>query len=148
MKNPKEAKELFISGYNCAQSMLYTYGKTFFKEESSALKLASAFGAGISYRGELCGAVSSSLMVIGLHFGASELHDDISKEVMYKVVKEFTEAFEDKNGSLICNRLLKCEINTEEGLEYARQNGVFDKTCPLLIESASDILASLLKKYS
>jgi C_GCAxxG_C_C family probable redox protein len=147
MSNPKEAKEIFTQGFNCAQSILFTYGKEYFKENTIALKLASGFGAGISYRGELCGAVSGSLMVIGLHYGYSDLTMDISKEMTFKVTKEFIEAFEKRNGSVICNQLIKSEINTREGLEYARQNELFKKTCPALVESASEILESLIQKY-
>lgn len=143
----KNAKDVFAQGFNCAQSVLFTYGKEYFKEDTTALKLASGFGAGISYRGELCGAVSGSLMVIGLHYGYSDLTMDVAKEITFKITKEFIEEFEKRNGSVICNRLIKSEINTPEGLEYARQNDLFKKTCPALVESASEILESLMRKY-
>ena len=146
MSNPMEVKELFAKGFNCAQSVLYVYGKSYFKENASALKLASAFGAGVSYRGELCGAVSGALMVIGLHYGYSALTMDPSQEKIFKVSKEFIDVFEKQNGSIVCNRLLKSEISTPEGLMAARQNGAF-KNCPLLVVSASEILDSLMQKY-
>lgn len=147
MTRSAEALEAFDSGFNCAQSILHTYGKQYFREEAFAMKLASGFGAGISYRGEMCGAVSGSLMVIGLHYGYANLTMELEKEMNYLVAKEFMTAFEQRNGSLKCNQLLKSEINTPEGLEYARQNGLFNKTCPGLIASAAEILESLLKKY-
>lgn len=147
MSKSKDAKELFESGSNCAQSVLFTYGKNFFKEPDEALKLASGFGAGIAYRGELCGAVSGALMVIGLHYGYSNLKMDAVKETTSKIIKEFTDKFKELNGSVICNELLKTEINTAEGLNYARQNGLFRKICPQLVESASEILESLIEKY-
>ncbi|NTW25412.1 MAG: C_GCAxxG_C_C family protein [Lentimicrobium sp.] len=147
MSRYTEALKAFDSGLNCAQSMLYTYGKEYFKEEAFALKLASGFGAGVSYRGEMCGAVSGSLMVIGLHYGYSDPTMELEKEMNLRVAKEFMAAFEQRNGSLVCNQLVKSEINTPEGLEYARQNGLFNKTCPGLIASAAEILESLLEKY-
>ncbi len=147
MSKSKEAKELFEKGFNCAQSVLFTHGKDHFKENGLSLKLASGFGAGMSYRGETCGAVSGALMVIGLHYGYSDLTMDISKEMTYMITREFMETFEKQNGSLICNRLLNTEINTTEGLEYARQNGIFKKICPDLVGSACEILESLLEKY-
>lgn len=127
--------------------MLFTYGKEYFKEQSFALKLASGFGAGISYRGEMCGAVSGSLMVIGLHYGYADLTLELEKEMNFLVSREFLAAFEQHNGSLACKQLVKSEINTPEGLEYARQNGLFNKTCPKLIASAAGILESLMEKY-
>jgi C_GCAxxG_C_C family probable redox protein len=147
MNKSSEALKTFDSGFNCAQSILFTYGKEYFREEAFALKLASGFGAGISYRGEMCGAVSGSLMVIGLHYGYADLTMELEKEMNYLVAKEFMAAFEQLNGSLKCNQLVKSEINTPEGLDYARQNGLFDKTCPGLIASAAEILESLMEKY-
>jgi len=147
MSRSKEAKEVFESGFNCAQSVLFTHGKEFFKEDLTALKLASGFGAGISYRGEMCGAVSGALMTIGLHYGHSDSKDDLAKELTYMITKEFTDKFEKENGSVICNKLLKTEINTDEGIEYARENGLFEEVCPKLVESSSEILEELINKY-
>jgi len=147
MRKAEEIKELFEKGFNCAQSVLFSYGKAFFKEEELALKIASGFGAGISYRGEMCGAVSGALMVIGLHYGYSDMKMDFSKEITFMLTREFMEAFGNRHGSVICNRLIKCEINTPEGLENARKNKVFEKVCPLLLESSSEILDSLMLKY-
>ena len=147
MTKPEKSIRLFEEGFNCAQSVLFPYGEEFFKESAYALKIATGFGAGISYRGEMCGAVSGALMVIGLHYGSSDLNSDKPKERTVKISKEFIEAFESINGSVICNQLLKTEINTPEGLEYARQNGLFKKTCPYLVESGAKILEELLQKY-
>lgn len=147
MTKPEKSIRLFEEGFNCAQSVLFPYGEEFFKESAYALKIATGFGAGISYRGEMCGAVSGALMVIGLHYGSSDLNSDKPKERTVKMSKEFIEAFESINGSVICNQLLKTEINTPEGLEYARQNGLFKKTCPDLVESGAKILEGLLQKY-
>lgn len=142
-----EAKELFEKGFNCAQSVLFTYGKESFKENGDALRLASGFGAGIAHRGEMCGAVSGGLMVIGLRYGYSELTMDISREMTFKVTKEFIELFEKYHGSVLCNQLIGSEINTSEGLEKAREANTFSSLCPLLVESASEIIESLLQKY-
>lgn len=147
MNKSKEARDLFEKGFNCCQSVLFTYGKGYFKENTFALKLASGFGAGISYRGEMCGAVSGALMVLGLHYGYSDLTMEVSKEMSFCITKEFIETFEKQNGSVICNQLLKNEINTTEGLDNAQQNGLFKKICPKLVDSASEILESLIKKY-
>lgn len=147
MTRSAEALKAFDSGFNCAQSMLHTYGKQYFKEEAFALKIASGFGAGVSYRGEMCGAVSGSLMVIGLHYGYANLTMELEKEMNFLVAKEFMAAFEQTNGSLKCNQLVKAEINTPEGLETARRDGLFNKNCPGLIASAAEILESLLEKY-
>ena len=147
MNKSKEAKALFGKGLNCAQSILFTYGKEYFKENSSAFKLASGFGAGISYRGEMCGAVSGALMIIGLNYGCTDLTVDASKESLYKISKEFIEIFNKQNGSVLCNKLIDCEINTPEGLQYARQKDLFNNICPKLVENASEVLEFIFQKY-
>ena len=147
MSKSKEARELFENGFSCAQSVLYTHGKAFFKDPGFALKLASPYKAGISYRGEICGAVSGSLMVIGLHYGYSDQSHDLSKEMTHRITSEFLESFEKENGSLTCNRLLNVEINTPDGLEYARKNGLFETVCTKLVAGASELLEDLIKKY-
>jgi C_GCAxxG_C_C family probable redox protein len=147
MNKQNGSKTLFEKGLNCAQSILFTYGKDYFKENSSAFKLASAFGAGISYRGGMCGAVSGALMVIGLNYGYTDLTIDVSKETLCNISKEFIETFSKHNGSVLCNTLIGCEINTPEGLQNARQKDLFNKVCPKLIEDASEIIEMIFERY-
>ncbi len=147
MSKSQEAVSTFESGFNCAQSVLYTYGNEYFKENELALKLASGFGAGIAYRAEMCGAVSGALMVIGLKYGYSSLQMDMRKELTYRLTKEFITLFEKENNSIICKQLLQTDISSSDGLEMARQKGLFKSKCPLFIASGSNILEELFVKY-
>jgi C_GCAxxG_C_C family probable redox protein len=147
MLTPHLATQTFSQGFNCAQSVLYTYGKQYFTEPTMALKLASAFGAGITYRGETCGAVTGALMALGLQFGYSEVEMELTKQRCMGISKEFTALFEQKHGAIQCKQLLKVDISTPEGLQSAREQGLFGTVCPGLIESASEILDELLTKY-
>ncbi len=85
-------------------------------------------------------------MVLGLRYGYSELSVDTSREMIFRITNEFIDTFEKRNVSIICKHLLQTDISTTEGLEYARQNGIFKKTCPALVESVSEILKSLMAK--
>jgi C_GCAxxG_C_C family probable redox protein len=89
MTKTNESIQLFSSGFNCAQSVLSTYAKEYFKQPGDALKLASAFGAGVTYRGEMCGAVSGALMVIGLKYGYNEGTQDSTKQNCLQISREF-----------------------------------------------------------
>jgi C_GCAxxG_C_C family probable redox protein len=146
MKNSSYAKDLFDSGFNCAQAVFVSYARDYFKFEDDAYKLASPFGAGISYRGGMCGAVSGALMVIGLHYGYSEVSSLNDKELNYKISKEFMTIFSERNGSLACNKLLNCRIDTPEGLKLAREEDAF-QACSTFVENACEILDSLFLKY-
>jgi len=120
-----EATALFANGYNCAQAVLSAFGKAHFKDHASALRLASGFGAGIAYRGEMCGAVSGAIMALGLRYGYQEVTDTTSKENMMKIIRKFLDLFEEQHGSVICSKLLNVDIGTPEGLAYARENEIF-----------------------
>ena len=72
--NPEErsarAKELFLSGYNCAQSVLIAFSDmTGFDEKTSAM-VASGFGGGMGRMREVCGAVSGMFIAYNIMNGS------------------------------------------------------------------------------
>lgn len=109
----------------------------------TALKISCGFGGGMR-QGEVCGAVTGAIMVLGLKYGQNNEGDTGSKENTYRIVQEFNKKFRDKNGSIICRELLGCDVSTENGRKYAKDNGLFEKVCPKLISSAVDILKETL----
>lgn len=129
--------EFFDGGFSCAQSIFAAYSSIFGVDEKTALKIASAFGGGIARMGNICGAVSGALMVIGLKFGPD-------KEQAYSVARKFVEEFKAANGSILCKELLGYDISTEEGLQKARQEKVFKSVCPRYLKDSSQILEELL----
>lgn len=143
----EKASLVFSKGFNCAQSVLFSHGKEFFKNDEYALKLASGFGGGICGRGQTCGAVTGALMVLGLHFGYSSVENPSEKERALKIKNEFLETFDNRFNGLDCRQLLGADIGTSEGRDYASENNLFEKTCPQLIDGASDILDGLIEKY-
>ncbi|GAP42100.1 C_GCAxxG_C_C family probable redox protein [Lentimicrobium saccharophilum] len=148
MSRSTEAVTTFASGFNCAQSILYPFGRQFFRDDVSAFRLGSAFGGGIASRGEICGAVSGSLMVIGLHFGYSPADEASAKAEVRQIYGEFLQAFEHRFGDLHCNKLLQHDLSTAEGREEAKRSGAFQSVCPVLIEGAAMILEEILQRYS
>ena len=143
----EKANELFDRGYNCAQSMLYAYGKDLFENGGPVLKVASGFGGGISSMGETCGAVSGSLMALGLHFGPENPADHEQKEKLKEINREFLAIFEERHGSLKCRDLLGADMSNPDGAKFIRENGVIDKVCPAIIRSASEIMDAIIQKY-
>ena len=107
--------------------------------EEQALKLGACFGSGVR-KGELCGACSGALMVLGLMYGQAHKEDIESRLKTNEVTDEFLRMFAEKNGSYICNELLGCDLKTEGGIAYARENELFTKFCPKMVESAMEIL--------
>ena len=65
-----------------------------------------------------------------------------------KVNDEMMERFSKKCGSYICNDLLKCDISTPEGVQYALDNKLFVEFCPLMVENAVEILEEIIKEQN
>ena len=113
-------------------------------EEVNALKIASGFGAGIAYMGDICGAVTGAFMAIGLKYGRSEVEDSAAKEKTYKMINEFVRIFKEKNGSIKCNELLDTDVSTEEGLKKAHAENKFTTVCPKMVRDSAGILEQLI----
>ena len=64
MTRREKALDYFSRGYHCSQSVLAAYADLCSLSEQQALKLGACFGSGMR-KGEVCGACSGSLMVLG-----------------------------------------------------------------------------------
>ena len=103
-----------------------------------ALKIGACFGSGMR-KGEVCGACTGALMVLGLKYGES-------KEKSNEACERFLDEFKSENGSHICNDLLGCDISTPEGVKSAVENNLFKEFCPLMVESASKIVKGIINE--
>ena len=101
------AGELFLKGYNCAQSVVVAFCDVTGLEESYAAKLSSAFGGGMGRLREVCGAVSGMLMVLSLLYGYDTPGDDISKKRLYTEVQQLAGQFREECGAIVCREILK-----------------------------------------
>jgi len=132
----------FDQGFSCSQSVFSAFAPQFGIAEDLALKIASPFGGGVARQGEVCGAVTGALMAIALKHGTitPEKKDDI-----YKVSQEFIHRFEAKHGSIICRKLVGYNIRIPEEFQKAREEKIFEKNCPGLVEDAAEIVKSLIE---
>ena len=92
-------EELFES---CAQGTLFALQEEFNLGSSLVLKAATAM-PGIALRGETCGAVVGSLMVLGMLYGREKPEDQEGFVRTLKAARKFCAAFEGEFGSLMCN---------------------------------------------
>lgn len=107
----KKAKENFNSGYNCSQSVLLAY-EDYLQEKGldpkTVLRMASPMGGGISRLREVCGAVSSLCLLVGLADGYDTPNDE-KKKALYSEVQKLALQFKEHHGSIICRELLGLE---------------------------------------
>lgn len=144
MSHVQIAKELFEQKYHCSQAVLTAFAGELGLSEKQALKLGGCFGGGMCL-GEVCGACTGALMVLGMKYGQCELGDMDSRLKTNDITIKFLEQFRKENGSYICNELLGCDIATPEGKAYAREHKLFTEFCPKMVVSAVKIVEQLIE---
>lgn len=143
MNHVDKALDLFKSKFHCSQAVFAAFSEELGLSEEQALKIGSCFGSGMR-KGEVCGACTGALMVLGLKYGHSKVGDIESKLKTDEVTDRFLGEFKLQNGSYLCNGLLNCDIKTEEGINYALNNNLFTEFCPKMVESATKITETIL----
>jgi C_GCAxxG_C_C family probable redox protein len=138
-----EARALFEQSFNCAQAVLAPFAERFGLPRETALKLGTPFGGGIGHTGQVCGAVSGAMMVIGLAQGTA-IDDKPQKEACYALVQSFQARFLARHSAVTCPGLLGMDISDPAELERAREIGVFHSRCPAFVGDAVLITAELL----
>jgi C_GCAxxG_C_C family probable redox protein len=147
MQNRTEvAVSKFSEGYNCAQSVLYSFCDDIHLDRNTALKMACGFGAGMGRKEEVCGAVTGGIIVIGAKYGRGEGDGTAAREFTYAKTRELMDRFAEKHGTFICRRLLKgCELTTEEGQKHFKENKLADAICKPCVRSVVEILDSIME---
>ena len=138
-----EVQENFNMGIICAQQVLLHFADRLGLPEETAMRIASAFGAGMG-RAEVCGCVTGSLMVLGLMHGPNGPCPRPQKESFYDRRDAFTEAFAKAHGSVLCRGVLGHDLTTAEGKAAVRQGNLFAKTCSPLVCATCALLEEYL----
>ena len=146
MEHAAKAKELFSTGFNCAQAVFVPYAEEFGLNREQALKLSCGFGGGMGRQQKTCGAVSGSYMVIGLKNGKYQPEDNPAREKTYAMVKEFSRRFTEMHSTTECSELLQCNLNTEEGKKYFQEHELSAKVCTQCVKDATVLLDTLLQE--
>ena len=136
----EKVKSSFERQDNCAQAIFSVYGQHLGVDRDTCLKITSVFGGGINRTGNVCGAVTSALMVIGLKYGYIETKKSTES---YKAASEFIKKFEDRNSTISCRELIDHDLITDENLDQAYKTGVFNN-CPRFVNDAAEILERML----
>jgi C_GCAxxG_C_C family probable redox protein len=134
----------FEEGFCCSQAVLSAYAEEFGLPREAALKISRGFGGGMGRMAHTCGAVTGAFMVIGLKYGNADARDKQARENTYGLVREFARRFKERNGSVMCRDLLGCDISRPEGLNAAREKGLFTSVCPNMLRDATEILEEII----
>ena len=104
-----QTKERHDRGFNCCQAVACTYCDLFGMDEETAFKACEAFGAGMGGMEGTCGAAAGAVFLAGLKNSCGDLEKPVSKGQTYKLSREITAKFKEKNGSLVCRELKGAE---------------------------------------
>lgn len=140
----EEAKSLFLKGYNCAQSILYAFRDELNLSEETALKISCGLGAGMARKGEVCGAVTGGILVLGMRHGRVLNEDRTATEITYTKTQELMSLFTSRHGSFLCWQLLNgCDLSTQEGQNSFKENDYLNKICLNCVQSIVEILEQI-----
>ena len=147
MTKREKAIELFLDGYNCAQSVFGAFAEDLGIDFETAVKFSSAFGGGMGRLREVCGAVSGMFMVLSVAEGYTSPTDKDAKMELYKKVQDLAAEFKAKNGdTYICRELLQ-NIATTKGHEPEDRTPEYYKhrPCAKFVGDAAEIIEAYLK---
>ena len=143
MTHAEKAVNYFSQKLHCSQSVLAAFATECGITEEEALRLGSCFGGGMR-KGEVCGAVTGALMVLGLLYGQKSAGDTEGRQLSNKVNDLMMDRFKEKCGSYICNDLLGCDIASEEGHQFCVDNKLFTDFCPKMVAAAVEVVEEIV----
>ena len=146
MTKAEKALELFANNFNCSQAVLTVFAADFGLDEKLALMLGTQFGGG-ARNGEMCGAVSGALMVLGLKYGHFESENNEQKSRAYAIATEYTNRFKELNGSIVCRDLLGYDLTKPEDSACIKEKNLFRTVCPEMIRSAVEVLEGVMADF-
>lgn len=154
MKKGQRAEQLFLEGYNCAQSVLMAFSEEVGMEEKTLARLASSFGGGMGRMREVCGAVSGMFMVAGLLYGYDEPtpeENDLAQEkktACYEMVQKLAEEFKEKHETILCREILdRVQENESHVPEIRSQTYYENRPCQYCVKHAAEIMENYMKKF-
>ncbi|AEE17622.1 C-GCAxxG-C-C family protein [Treponema brennaborense] len=139
MLHKEKALAYFENNFNCSQAVFASFATEMGVSEELALKLGTEFGGGARC-GQLCGAVSGALLVLGLKYGHYEAENGDQKSKAYALAVDFNKRFCSKHKSVVCKELLGYDVSDPEDMAIIKEKGLFGTKCPQCIADAVDIV--------
>jgi C_GCAxxG_C_C family probable redox protein len=105
----EKVNRYFLQSFNCAQSSFAALQEQFGLDGGPILKALTPF-PGIALQGETCGAVSGSMMALGLVFGRDRLDDLPAMRAAFVPGITFCKRFTQEVGSTRCGDILETQF--------------------------------------
>lgn len=147
--NLKTIENLTLCG-NCAQTTFLTLQEQFNLEDGGILKALTPF-PGIALRGETCGAVTGSLMALGLIFGRDKENLNSWRAYLRSLppTRRFCHRFEEQLGSTMCGDIVEKQFgrrfdlaDPEEAMQWINCGAI--EKCGSVIGTGVRIAAEII----
>ena len=145
----KKSGDLFLEGYNCAQSVFLAFSDLHGIDPHTAAALSSSFGGGMGRLREVCGAVSGMFIVEGLlegYFDPTAENAQLQKAEHYKRIQELARRFKERNTSIICREILGARATTNPTPDERTSEYYKTRPCARMCGDAAEILEAFLKE--
>lgn len=147
MTHGERAKELFLEGYNCSQSVAGAFAEEMGMDFKTVVKMVSSFGGGMGRLREVCGTVSGMFFVTGVLYGYNEPKNFEAKKELYGRIQELANSFREETGSIVCRELLGLEGKDTSPTPSKRTEEYYKKRpCPDMAKLAGDILEAYIRE--
>lgn len=145
MNHIEKAEQLFLSGFNCAQSVFTAFNDITGLDDKTSLRIASSFGAGMGRMREVCGALTGAFMVAGYLWGYDET-DDQKKKEHYERIQYIAQKFREENSTIICKSLLAgLQVDTLPTPSVRTAEYYATRPCVRFVITAAGIIEDMLK---
>lgn len=147
MQRSETAKNNFMQGLNCCQSVFAAFRDLTGLDEKTALKLSAPLGGGVGRMREICGVVSAMMMVLGSVFYDADHPTAEEKSALYALEQELAGRFRKAHGSIVCRELLQGIVSDDSPQAEARTEEYYRKRpCPEFCAEAAALLEEFLKE--
>ena len=138
----KRGRELFESGYYCAESVLTAVAEGRGISSSLFPKIATGFCSGMARTSGLCGAFTGGVMALGMVFGRENPEDD--PLLCYDAVQELIETFQQVHGTHRCSELLGCDLGTQKGQDEFTERNLIESVCYRVTEDVTRMVLEII----
>ncbi len=146
MNKSENARKLFESGANCAQSVFVAFAEDFGIRREDAFRLACGLGGGVGRTREVCGAVSAMALIAGMKYGSRSPDDKKAKDETYAIVQMMVKKFRSKTGSVVCRDLLGIPGGAREDSVSEKRTREYyaRRPCSEIVAIAAEIAEEML----
>lgn len=144
----EQALAYFHRGFNCAQSVFTPFAERLGLSEGAALRVSSAFGAGLGRMRGTCGAFSGLCMVAGFCKGNLSGNPE-DKEKIFTLTRELAECFKTEFGTLLCRELLHLNEGEQESARPSDRTRAYyaARPCERCVAFCAEQADLLLKQH-